>query len=170
MPAGRRRTVSLPPDEMIKLGQEMVEWVKLNNPLHLSEWYTIEKGFTYNQWKTFIVIKEFFPYYEIALKWVGKQYLDKDSRIRDGISQRWQRVYFQDIREQEDSDYDRKLEKDLEKEIKKMKEEYRLKKAELETETELYMQANKKLDAFNNQISSLQSERKIADSNVTKAQ
>jgi hypothetical protein len=103
----RPRSVSLAPEKMIALGEEMVEWI-INHPktLHLSEWYTIEKMFTYNQWKTMIVIPEFFPYYEKALKIVGKQYLDKSSNVRDGISQRWQRVYFKDLKEQEDQDAD----------------------------------------------------------------
>lgn len=103
MPAGRPRTVSLPKEEMIKLGKEMVKWVKENDPLHLSEWYTIEKGYTYNEWKTMHVAPEFFPYYEQALKIVGRKYLDKNSNIRDGISHRWLRVYFKDFKEEEDA-------------------------------------------------------------------
>lgn len=102
MPGGRPRTTSLPPEEMIELGKEMIEWVDKNKPLHLSQWYTITKHYTYNQWKKFLEKEEFRPYYEIALKLVGMQYLDKDSKIREGISQRWQRVYFKDLKEEED--------------------------------------------------------------------
>jgi hypothetical protein len=107
MTAGAPRTVSPCPEEMIKLGQEMVQWVK-DHPeiLHLSEWYTIEKMYTYNQWKQFINKEEFHPYYEVALKLVGKKYLDKTSNVREGISQRWQRSYFKDLRESEDEDMD----------------------------------------------------------------
>lgn len=102
------RTVSFDEDEMIALGKEMVQYVTENHKtiLHLSEWYTILKGFTYNQWKTFIQKKEFLPYYEQALKIVGLKYLDKNSNVRDGISQRWQRVYFGDLKESEDEDAD----------------------------------------------------------------
>ncbi len=103
---GTPRKTSFPPDEMIELGKEMVEWVKINNPLHLSEWYTIHKMFLYEEWKCFIRMPEFRPYYEQALKLVGLQYLDRDSRIRDGISQRWQRVYFKDLKEEEDDEKD----------------------------------------------------------------
>jgi hypothetical protein len=93
---------------MISLGKEMVAFVKANNKtiLHLSEWYTIEKGYTYNQWKTFIQRDEFIPYYEQALKIVGLKYVSKNSNVRDSISQRWQRIYFDDLREKEDSDAD----------------------------------------------------------------
>lgn len=102
----RPREFSFPPDEMIKLGNEMISYVKKNKKtiLHLSEWYTIEKGFTYNEWKNFIQKEEFFPYYEQALKIVGLKYVDKSSNVRDGISNRWQRLYFGDLREIEDAD------------------------------------------------------------------
>jgi len=108
MSAGTPRTVSLSENEMIELGKEMTNFIKKNKKtvLHLSEWYTIEKGFTYNEWKTFIQRAEFIPYYEQSLKIVGLKYLDKTSNVQDSISQRWQRVYFGDVRESEDIDSD----------------------------------------------------------------
>lgn len=112
---GRPRTVSFPPDDMVKLGEEMLEWI-VNHPdiLHLSQWYTIEKMFTYKQWKVMKDIPEFHPYYEKALKMVGIKYLDRESNVREGASQRWQRVYFGDLREEEeetkDADTERKKE------------------------------------------------------------
>ena len=108
MPSGRLRTVSFTDEKMMELGEEMVEYVKKNKKtiLHLCEWYTIEKGFTYNEWKTFIQKEVFLPYYEQALKIVGLKYVDKSSNVRDSISQRWQRIYFGDLREGEDKDAD----------------------------------------------------------------
>ena len=108
MPAGAPRTISLSDKEMIDLGKEMVAYVTKNKKtiLHLSEWYTIEKGYTYNQWKAFIQIKVFLPYYEQAIKIVGLKYIDKNSNVRDGISNRWQRLYFGDLKEVEDQDAD----------------------------------------------------------------
>ena len=104
-PVGRPRTVSYSEEEMIALGKEMVKWVKEHPEiLHLSEWYTIEKMFIYKQWKCFIQCEEFLPYYEVALKLVGRKYLDKESNVRDSISQRWQRSYYQDLTEREDQD------------------------------------------------------------------
>ncbi len=104
----RPRVFSFSKEEMIALGKEMVEYVKKNKKtiLHLCEWYTIEKGYTYNEWKNFIQKEEFFPYYEQALKIVGLKYVDKNSNVRDNISPRWQRIYFGDIRESEDQDAD----------------------------------------------------------------
>ena len=106
MPAGRPRTTSFSVEEMIALGEEMVAYVKENQKtiLHLSEWYTIEKGFIYSEWKAFIQKPEFLPYYEQALKIVGLKYVNKNSNVRDSISQRWQRIYFGDLRDQEDKD------------------------------------------------------------------
>ena len=102
MPAGRPRSVTPPPEEMIKLGEEMLEWIKINKPLHLSEWYSGEMFITSKVWDTMQVAPEFFPYYEKALRMIGKQYLDKTSKVRDSISHRWLRVYFKDLKKEED--------------------------------------------------------------------
>ena len=149
MAGGRPRTVSPPPEDFIALGEEMLDWLdKHPETLHLSEWYTIHKMYTYNQWKQFIAKPEFHPYYETALKIVGKHYLNKDSPVNPSISQRWQRVYFKDLREQEDEDARFNSE---------------LKKSELDTKTEQYQQANAKLDKVLDHFSSLQSDLKISD-------
>ncbi|HMH10162.1 MAG TPA: hypothetical protein VK553_05595, partial [Candidatus Nitrosopolaris rasttigaisensis] len=37
---------------------------------------------------------------------VGKNYLHNNGKVNPGISQRWQRVYFKDLKEQEDQDLD----------------------------------------------------------------
>src|SRR5512139_1152624 len=104
MKVGAPRTTSFSPDEMVELGQEMVEWVKSNKPLHLKQWYSIEKEFLYEEWKCFIQLPEFLPYYEKALSLVSLQYLDKTSNIRDGIAHRFIRNYFKEVKELEDQD------------------------------------------------------------------
>ena len=106
MPAGAPRTVSLSPDEMIELGKEMVKWVSLNNPLHLSQWYSFQKKFTKKQWRAMILCDEFLTYYEEALQLVGLNYIKKNSDVEPSIKQRWQRVYFDDLRMSEDEDLD----------------------------------------------------------------
>src|SRR5579862_179247 len=113
MASGRLRTVSFSDDEFVVLGEEMIKWVTENydSILHLSQWYTIHKGFTYNEWKTFLQKPVFLPYYEQALKLVGLKYIDKKSDVREGISQRWQRVYFGDLKESEDADADAEAER-----------------------------------------------------------
>ncbi len=103
---GVERTVSFPEDEMISLGQEMINWVIENKPIHLSMWYTQHKDFTDKQWDTFIKRPEFIHYYTKALKLVGYAYLDKDSQVDVRLKDRWQRVYFKDLKKQEDEDAD----------------------------------------------------------------
>jgi hypothetical protein len=97
----RPRTVSLPPEDMVTLGEEMLEWVETNDPIHLSQWYSLKKGFTDAQWRVMKDAPEFSTYYEQALKMVGYKYLIKDSPIEPSLKQRWQRVYFKDLRDEE---------------------------------------------------------------------
>lgn len=138
-PGGRPRTTSLPPEEMIKLGEEMIKWVLENDPIHLSQWYCIEKNFTDNEWEAYQQLPEFHPYYKKALKLVGYKYLQKNSDIEPSLKQRWQRVYFKDLRQSEDLDLDqaaeraKAIQKDIppndekiSKENEKMTENYRL--------------------------------------------
>lgn len=102
MAGGRPRTTSLPKNEMVQLGKEMVAWVRANNPIHLKQWYSLEKRFTYNQWKTMQELPEFLPYYEEALNLVSLNYIN--GTIHPSIAQRWQRIYFKDLKVQEDED------------------------------------------------------------------
>ncbi len=106
MPGGRPRTVSLPPDEMIALGKEMLSWVKENNPVHLCEFWCIEKGYTDDEWDTMHVCPEFFPYYVRALKIIGIKYLKEGTGVEPRVKDRWLRHYFRDLRKQEDKDKD----------------------------------------------------------------
>lgn len=100
---GRPRTVSPPPEELEKLGQDMIEYVsdKKNKVLHLSEWWSTKMFFVEKVWETIIRRDEFIPYYEQAMRIIGKQYIDKTSNVRDGISHRWQHVYFKDLKKEE---------------------------------------------------------------------
>jgi hypothetical protein len=106
MPAGRPRTVTPPPKEMIELGEEMLAWVEKNKPLHLTQWWSGVKFIASEIWDNMSRAPEFCPYYEAAMLLIGQQYLDKTSNVRDSISHRWLRVYFKDLRKQEDSDKD----------------------------------------------------------------
>ena len=112
MVAGRPRTTSLPPEEMIALGEEMVKWVIENKPIHLSMWYTQLKDFSDKEWNAMRQIPEFLHYYTKALKLVGYSYLDKDSNVDGRLKDRWQRVYFKDLKEQEDQDAQDKVDRE----------------------------------------------------------
>lgn len=112
MAGGRPRTVSPQPEDLVKLGEEMVDWVKSHPDIvHICEWWCIEKEFLESQWETMIKRPEFVSYYEIVMRLVGLKYISKDSKVRDNISARWQRVYFKDLRKSEDADLDAEAER-----------------------------------------------------------
>lgn len=157
---GRPRTTSLSHDEMIELGKEMVNWVSINKPLHLSKWYTVEKGYLYEEWKAMIQIKEFLPYYETSMRIIGEQYLDKNSNVREGVSQRWQRVYFKDLKEEEDEKEDRKMEKEFQFKKKLLELEALVKSKQNEVVSE---DIKSKFDELINQFSSSMKESKVSN-------
>lgn len=101
MPRGATRTVSPKPYILEKLGMEMVEWVRKNKPLHLSEWYALEKELTADEIHLFAKKPEFKRYYEQAKALIGRSYLD--GTVPSAIANRWQRVYFRDLRDEEDN-------------------------------------------------------------------
>lgn len=103
-PGGAPRTVSPSPEEMIVLGQEMVKWCSDNKPLHLSQWWSVHKDISDDDWETMKKRPEFIRYYTKAMRIIGYSYLDKDSKVDVRIKDRWQRVYFKDLRKQEDED------------------------------------------------------------------
>lgn len=100
-PVGAPRTTSPEKQELIKLGEEMVAWVTKHKPLHLSHWYTQQKMILYKDWKTYIQKPEFLPYYERALSLVGSNCLD--GALDKSIAQRFLRIYFKDLKEEEDA-------------------------------------------------------------------
>jgi hypothetical protein len=107
MVAGRPRTTSFSPEEMIELGKEMIQWLNDHpDTVHLSEFYTIHKGFIEREWKTMIERMEFTGYYEQALRMIGIKYLKEDTGIEPRIKDRWLRIYFGDLRRGEDADKD----------------------------------------------------------------
>lgn len=138
----RPRSVSPEPEELEKLGVEMVEWVKQNKPTHLSEWFSIEKGILWKQWDTMCQREEFIPHYEIALSIVAKN--ARDGTLDKSIAQRFLSLYHRDLKreEREEKEFEAKLKTD---ELSKVEAQH-----------------TAKADAILNQLSELQS--KIADS------
>lgn len=114
---GRPRALTLPPDDMVTLGKELVNWVKTNDALHISAWYAIEKGYTDNEFDAFVSKPEFKRYYEIAQKVIGMKYLDKRSNVRESLSG-WATIYFKDYKKHKEEALSFKAELD-----KKQKQE-----------------------------------------------
>lgn len=107
MASGRLRTVSPPDEELALLGQEMLDWLYSHpETLHVRQWYSMHKHFTIAQWKQFIKHEIFRPYYDEALSIVGLKYLQKSSDVDPNVKNRWQRIYFGELRDSEDEDLD----------------------------------------------------------------
>lgn len=128
-PVGTPRTVSLPKKDMIKLGEEMIQFISDpgNNVFHVSEWYSIQKGYLYSEWETMIKRPEFVRYYEQSLKIIGKKYLD--GTVNPTIASRWQRSYFKDLKKEEDKDAQERLDRELDQKKKAIDHEMQAKAA-----------------------------------------
>lgn len=99
---GRPRTASLSELDMVALGEEMIKFLEDNpDTLHLSQWYSIKKMYTYKQWKAMIQLSEFLPYYSKAISIIGVKYLDKRVPIRDTVAHRFLHCYFPEVKEAE---------------------------------------------------------------------
>ncbi len=153
-PPHRPRTTTPPDEDLEKLGEEMIQWVTLNQPMHLSQWYTIHKRFTYNQWKAMIQIPLFLPYYEQALKMVGIKYINGD--VNPSIAQRFLRVYFKDLKEEEDETLYTKMHVEVETKKHILDHAAKLKSFEMDSISE---DIKNQYDALMNQLTSLQSPR-----------
>jgi hypothetical protein len=105
-----RPVVGRPPlefsdEQVIVLGEELLKFVKdaikAKEPLvHLTEWYAIEKDFTYNQWDLLRSRKEFSHYYKSSLDLMVLS-TQKNSELSTAYGSRFLGVYSKDLREHE---------------------------------------------------------------------
>jgi len=108
MPAGRPRTSVPDREELIKLGEDLLEWASTKAKGELRcrwcEWYAKKHFFIRKQWKHMIEKEEFRPYYEAAQVFLGEKWID--GTIHQSIAQRYLRIYDPELTEQEDKDKD----------------------------------------------------------------
>ena len=97
----RPRSITPESKDLIALGKEMVEWVKKNKPIHIKEFYCIHKMILFKDWDAYTQKTEFLPYYETAMGLVSLNYIN--GTINPSIAQRFIRVYFKDVRLEEDA-------------------------------------------------------------------
>lgn len=109
MPAGRPRTAVPEKEELIKLGEDLLNWAKNpdpNNPnFFWSEWYT-SRGFVRNQWKKMVDKEEFRSYYEQAQPFLAKPYVN--GTINASIAHRFMRHYCPEVKEEENEEVEHK--------------------------------------------------------------
>jgi hypothetical protein len=110
MPGGRPRTSVPEKEELIKLGEDLLEWASTKAKGELRcrwcEWYAKKHFFIRKQWKHMIEKEEFRPYYEAAQPYLAEKWID--GTIHQSIAQRYLRIYDPELREQEDIDEDAK--------------------------------------------------------------
>lgn len=102
MPAGAPRTVSPPPEECIRLGEDLIQWLteKTKEPrLLLGQWWCIKHKMLRKDWKALTQIPEFLPYYEQAQQFMALKCLD--GTIKEGFAQRYIRLYDRTLTEEE---------------------------------------------------------------------
>lgn len=99
LPPGAHRKWSPSDEELVELGEEMVEWVAANKPTHLSEWWSLEKWILRQNWKAISQMPAFLPYYNIGMMHVARN--ARDGTLEKSIAQRFMSLYHPDLREQE---------------------------------------------------------------------
>lgn len=156
MPRGKQRTVSPSPYILEKLGMEMVEWVRNNKPLHLSEWYALEKELTSDEVRLYAKKPEFKRYYEQAKALIGRSYLD--GTVPSNVANRWQRVYFADLRHEEDES--KRVTAELQLEMQKSAMEHHA-KLQAQTIDNVSEESRDALDRMMNTLEGLQRDFKI---------
>lgn len=109
MPVGRPRTSSPSKEELIELGEDLVQWaskqVKKGDPLRVRycDWYT-DRGFIRKQWEDFRDKPEFSWYYEKARTIMASRYID--GTVNQSIAHRYLRIYDPELKDAEDKDAD----------------------------------------------------------------
>lgn len=148
---GRKRWVSPEKEDLIALGQEMLDWVTANDPLHISAWWRAHKGMEFKFWDTISQRAEFIPYHSEAM---GKVALNMiNGAVHPSIAQRFLRIYFRDLKLEEDE----KLDIEYAKKLELLREEIKL-KSELNESVEETIK--NQFEATMTQLHSLQSDRK----------
>ena len=125
MVAGRPRTTTPEYDDLVELGKELVQWAtepseKLR--CRFAQWYSLEKGILDKEWDLMLQKPEFRGYYETARAALAERFVD--GSVKDSIGHRFLRIYAPEVRHREDLDHTHKLERELEKEKKKIAFEF----------------------------------------------
>lgn len=92
-------------EEAIELGKELVEWIKKRiasgkPPMHLTEWYMIEKDILYPCWDNLRKRQRFLQYYDSALELMTLATLQNE-KLSTAYGSRFLGIYSKDIRDHE---------------------------------------------------------------------
>lgn len=108
MTGGRPRTAIPEKEELIKLGEDLLNWASEKKKGELRarwcEWFACKHFFLRDQWKRMIDTPEFRPYYEAAQPYLAEKWID--GTINHSIAHRYLRIYDPELKENEDKDAD----------------------------------------------------------------
>jgi len=112
---GRPRTTVPEKEELIKLGQDLVQWATEETDelrCRYCQWYCLKHGFVRKHWDLMLQKPEFRVYYEMAQASLAKRYID--GSINPSIAHRLLPIYLPEVKEEEKEA--KKFESDLRKE------------------------------------------------------
>src|ERR1700690_3481836 len=108
MAGGRPRTSIPEKEELIELGEDLLDWASEKKKGELrcrwSEWYAKKHFFIRKQWKRMLDTEEFRPYYEAAQPYLAEKWID--GTINQSIAHRYLRIYDPELKEEENKDLD----------------------------------------------------------------
>lgn len=100
---GRPRYTSPSPEEVIKLGEDLVQWATeptSEKRTAWSFWYCLKHGMIQTQFKALKNLEEFKPYYEIARSAMAQKIHNEE--LEKGMAHRYVRMYDRELAEEED--------------------------------------------------------------------
>lgn len=103
MVAGRPRTTTPPPEELIKLGEELVKWAEEDTKdwrMRFCDWYSTIHGLIDKEWELMVAKEEFQGYYKRAQVALAKKWLN--GSVVPSLAHRFIRIYCPEVREEED--------------------------------------------------------------------
>jgi len=122
MVAGRPRTTTPEPEELIKLGEDLVKWATEETDelrLRFCEWYSLKHGILDKEWELMVRKEEFGGYYEKARTALARNWLHKYEN--SSIAHRFMRIYCPDVKREENET--KEFEARLNKEVAKVQNE-----------------------------------------------
>lgn len=104
MAGGRPRSVAPAPEECTRLGKELLEWAKVEDPdqprIRFAQWYSEKMSIPRKVWRALILTGEFVHYYECAQSYLANRVLNP--KILDkSFGHRYIRLYDRELIEAE---------------------------------------------------------------------
>lgn len=92
-------------EDVVKLGEELITWIRKrfndkDMPIHLTEWYSLEKDILYHDWDNIRKRAHFLKYYDSALELMSLCTM-ANKNLETAYGSRFLGVYSKDLRKHE---------------------------------------------------------------------